>query len=259
MRIIKNGNMISSIEDWKRFAPPKREDQWVEGRSAFELARAWCGSGIIEMPKELREILESREETSGLEVDVIIPEHRIIFDANGGEPRNADLAFVGSTANSTVAVTVEAKADEKFGNTVMETLSSSLERLMRNPHSRGVKRVEDLIRSLLAVRRKGQEEVGYLRYQLLTALAGTLAYATTQRASVAVMIVHEFVTKKTSPKKRKQNESDYYAFLERIGGEHITPDKISHLLGPFKIPGVPLFENPVPLLVGKVISWPSNV
>lgn len=43
MRIEKNDQTISSIEDWRTLAGPKAAYQWKEGRSAFELARAWIG------------------------------------------------------------------------------------------------------------------------------------------------------------------------------------------------------------------------
>src|SRR5690606_10274883 len=58
----------------------------------------------------------------------VFPERRIAFDSHAGEPRNADLAFVGVGPAGRVAVTIEAKADEPFGDTVAATLSSALER-----------------------------------------------------------------------------------------------------------------------------------
>jgi hypothetical protein len=36
---------IDSFKDWERLAPPKGANQWLDGRSAMELARAWCGDG----------------------------------------------------------------------------------------------------------------------------------------------------------------------------------------------------------------------
>lgn len=40
MRIIKGNEPICSVEAWGHLPGPKSTDQWVEGRSAFELARA---------------------------------------------------------------------------------------------------------------------------------------------------------------------------------------------------------------------------
>jgi hypothetical protein len=46
MRIEKSGQRIQSLEDWRRLAPPKTDEHWVEGRSALEAARAWLeGAG----------------------------------------------------------------------------------------------------------------------------------------------------------------------------------------------------------------------
>jgi hypothetical protein len=155
MQLHKNGIPIASVDDWKRLAPPKAEYHWVVGRSAFELAHAWCGSGSPIVPLELQRILESREETRGPIVDEVIPEHRINFDAHGGQPRNADLALVGHTSSRKIVLTIEAKADETFGATVAKTAADALERGIRNPRSQGVRRVEDLVRALMPPRRKG--------------------------------------------------------------------------------------------------------
>jgi hypothetical protein len=173
MRIEKNGQPITSVAEWRRLAPPKSADHWCEGRSAFELAHAWCGGALPVMPAALRTLLDSRNETRDLSVECVFPEHRIPFDGHGGEPRNADLAFVGHTSTAKIAVTVEAKADEPFGATVAETIADALERGLENPRSQGVARVVDIVRALVPPRGKGHPHVGALRYQLLTATAGT--------------------------------------------------------------------------------------
>jgi hypothetical protein len=254
MRIEKDGKVITCITDWEEFAPPKSKDQWVEGRSAYELACAWCGSGDVAMPPELRVLFQSREETRGLEVECAAPEQRISFDRFGGEPRNADLAFVGETTSGRIAVTVEAKADEAFGGTVAETLAAALERSVKNPKSRGMRRVECLVKALFTPRAKGMSTIANLRYQLLTATAGTLAYALQQKAPRAVLVVHEFVTTRTLDERHAMNAADYDAFLGRLSGRVALGVKQPGLLGPFAVPGAPLFENVPQLFVGKVIT-----
>lgn len=254
MRLHKNGVPIVCVDGWKRIAPPKAEYQWVEGRSAYELAHAWCGRGAPAIPPELTALFESRAETRGLLIDEVLPEHRVSFDAHGGEPRNADLALVGHTSSgSKVAVTIEAKADEPFGATVGQTVADALERAIENPRSRGVRRVEDLVRALLPPRSKGLPHVCDLRYQLLTAVAGTLAYAAMEGASLAVLIVHEFITDKTSDKRHAQNAADYERFLHRFVGNPISNDVRHSLLGPFSVPDTSPFRG-TPLLIGKLVS-----
>lgn len=253
MRLHKNGVPIVCVEDWKRIAPPKAEYQWVEGRSAYELAHAWCGRGAPEVPPELTALFESRAETRGLLIDEVLPEHRVSFDAHGGEPRNADLALVGHTLESKVVVTIEAKADEPFGATVGQTVADALERAIENPRSRGVRRVEDLVRALLPPRSKGLTHVCDLRYQLLTAVAGTLAYAAIQDAPLAVLIVHEFITGKTSDKRHAENAADYERFLHRFAGNPLSGDAPHSSVGPFAVPGASPFRG-TPLLIGKIVS-----
>jgi hypothetical protein len=254
MRIEKDGRLIADLTDWEKFAPPKSKDQWVEGRSAYELARAWCGSGVVAMPAELRDLFQSRDETRGLEVEYVIPEHRIAFDHLGGEPRNADIAFIGNSPSGRVAVTIEAKADETFGGTVAATLSEALERSVENHRSQGVRRVEQLVKSLFSPRPKSMIKLAKLRYQLLTATAGTLAYALQNSAPYAVLIVHEFVTTRTIDERHAANAADYDAFLERLSGKTGSQLDQPELAGPFMIPGEPLFENIPQLFVGKIAT-----
>jgi hypothetical protein len=156
--------------------------------------------------------------------------------------------------HSLVAVTIEAKADETFGLTVAQTLADAMERLLENPRSRGLRRVEDLGRALLLPRGTGQPHIGALRYQLLTGVAGTLAYAADVGASTAVLIVHEFVTDKTADEKHEQNEADYRGFLHRLGGTVPSRDKVPRLLGPFSVPGAPLFGSGAKMLIGKATT-----
>jgi hypothetical protein len=253
MRILKNGESISCVDDWRRLAPPKSVDQWVRGRSAFELANAWCGTGTPAIPGVLRELFDSRPETRSLIIETVHPEHRIPFDDHGGEPRNADLAFVGQTADRKIAVTVEAKADESFGTTVAKTISDALERSIRNPRSHGIRRVEDLVRSLMPAREKGDPHVGDLRYQLLTAAAGSLAYAAKEGADSAVLVVHEFVTDLTRDVLHSKNAAAFRAFVHRLSRAEVIPEE-RELLGPFGVPGGPLFQPAVPLFIGKIVT-----
>ena len=155
MRIEKDGKPILTVQDWRDYAPPKSPHHWVEGRSAYELAHAWCGTGEPAMPEALRLLLESREETLGFVPEVAFPQHRIPFDSFAGESRNADLALTGTTAMGKVAITIEAKADEPFGETVSATMGAALERRIANPQSKGVRRVECLAAALFRPREKG--------------------------------------------------------------------------------------------------------
>lgn len=254
MRIEKDGHEIRSIHDWHEHAPPKRADQWVEGRSAYELARAWCGSGEPAMPQELRELLDSRPETTGMTVDCVYPEHAIRFDKRAEEPRNADLAFVGHVGDRSVAVTVEAKADEPFGSTVAETICDALERRVEKPRSQGVERVTDLVTALLPPHAQSLPHVGELYYQLLTATAGTLAYAIEHSVSLAALVIHEFVTGETDDSLHARNAAAYGDFIARLCERPVMDEKPGGLTGPFAMHGVPLFQQPPNLVIGKITT-----
>lgn len=252
--ILKNSadDIIRTIDDWREHAPPKRDIQWQEGRSAWELARAWCHSGTPEIPTEIRELLESVEASNGLQVETAIAECPIRFDAHAGEPRNADLALVGLAQGGRVVVTIEAKADEPFGPLVGDALSDAFERGVENHRSNGVRRIDDLAKALFKPRHGRQARVTDLRYQLLTAAAATVAFAREKQASVAVLIVHEFVTDKTQDDLHDRNAEDYRRFLNRLSGQDLPIRETSQLLGPFVLRQSALFPDGGTLWVGKV-------
>ena len=256
MRIEKNNTAITSIIQWEQHAGPIRKNQWKDGRSAKELARAWCGDHAPTMPAVLRSLLDSRAETSGLEVNTVYPDYSISFDAHAGKPLSVDLAFVGHSASGLVAVTVQAKADESFGHTVEKSLGSALERRIANPRSNGIRRIEDLACALFGSKQDNVPHVGNLRYQLLTAAAGTLAYALAQKpvAAVCVLVIHEFVTDQTSDAMHARTAKDYRQFLHRLSGRPFGDAELHGLLGPFRVPGMPLFERVPDLLIGKITT-----
>ena len=254
MRIEKGGKPILTVQDWRDYAPPRSPQHWVEGRSAYELAHAWCGAGEPAIPESLRLLLESTDETRGFAPEIGFPEHRIQFDSFGGEPRNADLALVGSTAMGKIAITIEAKADEPLGETVSATLTAAIERGIENPRSNGVRRVESLVHALFRLKQKGQPRVGDLRYKLLTAVAGTLAFADAQGAAIAVLVVHEFVTDSTTATNHLQNGGDYNEFLVRLSEQRLPEVGGLHLDGPFTVPGGELFPGGRSLFIGKITT-----
>lgn len=252
MRIEKNGESIGTLEEWFRLAPPMdREKQWKDDRSAKEVARAWL-ENPFELPPEISALLSSSGDFEGLKVDLIEPEARLPFDGYNG-PRNADLALRAVDLRGPVGVTVEAKADEKFGKTVSEVFADALEVLVENPRSRRLARITELSQSLFRKKLEGHVSIDQLRYQLLTATAGTLAHATNIGSSRAVLIIHEFVTSDTKISNIEQNSTDLTAFVHRISRgtvEKVDPGK---LYGPFDLPGDPLFEQVPAFYIGKTV------
>jgi hypothetical protein len=76
-----------------------------------------------------------------------------------------------------------------------------------------------------------------LRYQLLAALAGTLADAREQDAAHAVLLVHEFETPWTDNDLHRRNAEDFEAFLGwLIPGIERTDDR-AWVAGPRRVAG----------------------
>lgn len=241
---------IATLAEWFANAPPKgKERQWKNGRSAKEIARAWCPEGSEpEVPIELADLLKTGP-FENLQIREVRAEARIVFDAFPGEPRNADLAIAAADSVGPVAITVEAKADESFGDRVEKVLVDAARRISREENSNAVARVQGLSRGLLPGWQKGLPQLGQLRYQLLTGIAGTLALAREIAAIRAVFIVHELVDpRETKESARRKNREDFDQFLCRLTGKPHTKLGRGALLGPLRLPGAPDVE----LFIGKI-------
>lgn len=83
------------------------------------------------------------------------------------------------------------------------------------------------------------------RYQLLTAICGTVLQARRDGSKLAVFVVHEFRTDKTAVDKLRRNSEDYSSFLAALGisSGHIATE---FLHGPVVI-------DEIECLVGKAV------
>jgi len=110
-----SGNEIHSVDDWFKYAPPKRAAfHWKDGRSAKEVAKAWISTGQPVIPLELKAILKTHPSTHEFYPEWIIPEMVTKLDNFRGEHRNQDLGISGASPEGKVFISVEAKADEPF-------------------------------------------------------------------------------------------------------------------------------------------------
>lgn len=251
MAIKKNGIEILSLKDWELRAGPKRHDQWVDDRSAKEVARAWLGLNGSELPGEVQKTLASHAAFSSVREWVAEPEAKLSFDSFPGEPRNTDLVVYAKDAFGQFLIAVEAKADEPFGETAPDALASAVERYAQNSRSNGITRIQQLVVALLGPRLNNEPSLKDIRYQLLTATAGALCKATERGLGRAVLLIHEFVTDKTSDKKHDENARDLNHFVARLSHGAVTSVQSEYLYGPFTVPGAPLLSAKVKLFVGK--------
>ncbi|MCA2991695.1 hypothetical protein [Gemmatimonas sp.] len=249
--IFKGDSPIVTLEQWFELAGPKGKDvQWVDGRSAKECARAWLEE-LDTVPPEISQLLQQLD-GGPLVVERVEPEALLTFDGHGG-PRCADIAMWATNTRGPVAITVEAKADESFDRLLPEVLVAGLERRLKLPASGAFARATELVQALFGSRGKGEPRLDQMRYQLMTAVAGTLAMAQRHNASRAVVIIHEFHSTQTSRTKLQANARDLDVFVNRLSRGAVTAVEPGVLHGPFTVPGAPLFAKPASLYVGKAI------
>ena len=253
--IESEGARINSLAHWEKLAGPKSPKHWKPGRSAYECASSWFGSnGRPAIPSELVNLLRSSEATDGAKVLKVLPEHRVRFDDLPGEPRNADVNVIAEGREGTIAISLEAKADEPFGELVSDVLESAVRKIVADTPTNGVLRVQQLAASIFAKGGCERLPLGDVRYQLLTGVAGVIAFARDVKASVAVFVVHEFVTDQTDDAKHLQNMRDLNAFVERLTRGRMNALPGNELFGPIAYGGSPLFpdgERPA-LYIGKI-------
>lgn len=254
MNIRKGNQEIRTVDRWFELAPPKGGlEQWVAGRSALECARAWCGNGAPAVPVELTALLTSHRDTVGSIIQWITPEHKVRFDRLRGEPRNADIAAVADHPAGLTAINIEAKADEPFDRLVHELLRDCVTKIALDQRTHGVARIQQLAASLLPAVAPNTSHLGDLRYQLLTGLAGTLAFALAQKAQRAVLVIHEFISDCTDDAKHESNQRELDAFVARLTSGRTRSLPPGQLIGPVSVPGLPLFDDPPVAYVGKVV------
>jgi hypothetical protein len=187
-----------------------------------------------------------------------IPEHPVAFDNLAGEPRNTDLAVLAVSARGRLAISIEAKADEPFGDYIRDVVADGVDRIAHGEDTGIVSRVTGLM-SILPQRPKRSPKAGALRYQVLTALGGALAFARDTDA-LAVLLVHEFVTDQTSPKLRRRNQRDLDRFIRRLSAGAHTRLPAGTILGPFAV-NESAQASPTLLYIGKatrVVNTPTN-
>lgn len=234
-----DGGQITKWPEWTR---PKKEYQWADGRSAKELAKAWFPDGYVDVPPELSSLLNSHSRLAGLELIKGMPEF-VTNLPERGEGRNHDLWLFGKTRNESVTLCIEAKADEPFGNdTVSEYREKALQRRKRGESTR----VPERIAALLDIVGRPSANWEVVRYQLLTAICGTALQAKEDSSNLAVFIVHEFRTSRTTEANLQRNCEDYERFLNAIGIKSGN-DSDGHLFGPVTI-------NDIECLVGKAVK-----
>src|ERR1035438_4541749 len=113
MTIRKSNVELSTLEAWEHHAGPKSADQWVDGRSAKEAARAWLEPGLGNLPMEVVCALGGHASFGSVVRWEAEPEVRLRFDGFAGEPRNTDLLVLAEDAQGPYLIAVGAKRSEE--------------------------------------------------------------------------------------------------------------------------------------------------
>lgn len=236
-------NKIDCLYQWFDKCPPQGgRRHWKDGRSAKETAKYW----LHIIPSEFKILLKPFD----LNFRLCSPEFVSKFDKYLGNHRNHDLLIIAEDQHKTnVVISIESKVDESFGDIVSARVAAAKTELTKNLRSKALNRIEDLRKDLFG--NVSTVQLG-LRYQLLTAIAGTLSEAKKQNAKTAFFIVQTFVSKEIDRKKYLRNQKDLDDFLDIISGGKYKVIKEGDILGPFSVPGNKVYiPCDVELWIGK--------
>ncbi len=234
---------IKTLDEWFEKCPPRgKKRQWVDGRSAKETAILWS-SGI---PQEFKAVLQP----INLKYKFCSPEFNSKFDKYGGNVRNHDLLIIAENkSGKKMVISVESKVDEEFAKTLDKTIKAAKKSLIDNPNSKRLIRIKELRKVIFGSVSKEQLVI---RYQLLHAIAGTLADAKRQETKTAIFLVQTLITSEINRNKYDQNQKALNDFLKLFTKDEHTSIKDGELLGPFRILGkTDLIPNDVDLWIGK--------
>jgi hypothetical protein len=241
------------ITDWRVWTRPKKDYQWRAGRSAMELARAWFVAPTPTCPREVADLLASHPRTTALQLIQGIPEH-VTSLPERGEGRNHDLLLLADGENGRTVISIEAKVDEAFGETIGTYWATAKRSTVP---TRAPERIEALLSMAFGVSaRPDSDPWRRLRYQLLTAVTGTAIEAARGQAAAAVVIVHEFRTDSADHDNVAVNTEDFQGFVGALVG--LAPDEVvdGRLYGPASFAPSAHLKRGVDVFIGKaVFDW----
>ena len=220
-----SGYPIRDFNDWEKngMRPERTLQQFVSGRSAYELAVLYTSNGNPTVPAVLRLILDSHDDIKGVVIEKGKVELETPLPCSPRGNRCHDVAFDGSLPSCDLFISIEGKADEPFGDTV----ENELQKALRRPATEFPQRLEWLTQSLLGIpafidsqNKQLNPAIKSTGYQLFAGLAATLLEAKDRGARKAIFIVHEFRTRKTNDAKLLTNAENLELFLRLVLGSN---------------------------------------
>jgi hypothetical protein len=212
----------------------------------MEIAKAFYRTGQPALPATLAALLDTVPSLAGFEATEVRPEFLTPLPPKGSSgPRHHDVWIRGRANGQTVGIGIEAKADERFSQSLAEQLSGASARS-------DIPERLDLLGSMLFGPTFDvlNESYAQLGSQLLTGLAGTAIQAALDGANMAAFIVYEFSSAKTDSRKHAKNADRLNAFVRALPGG-FTRLEPSTTIGPIPI-SVSAADVIVPVYLGKV-------
>jgi hypothetical protein len=217
----------------------------------MELARLWLdGAGPQAVIEALAPVLPR------LVLDEAIAEAQVAFDAYPGGVRNHDVLAYGHVAAGGVVVGVEGKVNESLDATIARKYQDAARPLPPGKSTNLGKRVDALLLAIAGRSLQDDPSLGALRYQLFSAVAGTLAAARddTVAAAVVVHLVRTPLAKKAKFAAARAAVADF--------AHALNLDADSPVIGPLTLharPGGELaVKHSVPCWI-KVVETPALV
>ncbi len=217
INIKKNGQPISSLQEWSQIGKPMKQSQWKDGRSAKELAR-YILNGNGYFPKEIEDVLLEIGCTKN-KVFECEPEKETAL-IGVGKGRQHDLLCV---QDGEIVIGIEAKVDETFGDLLLDELSK------KGITSNKVYRITSLYKNIYGDK---SLNISNIRYQLLTGVSGILEEARQHEISKALFLV--ITLKKDGSydqNKIDSNKNDFDNFISSISKFNIGNSSV----GPYKV------------------------
>ncbi len=171
---------VTNPEEWKKHFPPAGGDkQWRDGYSALEFAKI-----VTDSYKDIsfEELLRKELHIPDLSIipGELYPERLSVFDDDYHGPRHHDLACIAETKGKKIALCFEAK--------VFEPLDKQLEKYVLESEGKR-KRCQTLCNRFFNENYNTKFKEIY--YQLLSSVAGTIAFASENGINEAYFILFQ--------------------------------------------------------------------
>ena len=214
---------ISNPDEWKLAFPPAGGDsQWKDKYSAKELAKIVTNYKNY-VGKDFELLLQENEEFKGIKLINIFPEHLSYFDDNPRGPRHHDLACIAERNGEKIALCFEAKVSESFDKKLSSYQSSEGKKTRCN---------------VLCNKFFGHDynnDYKNVYYQLLSAVAGTIAFAAENNIKKAYFIVYQIMPVGVKIPDHKIAINDFIKLVHPKEKNELTETRSFVNLGVFKI------------------------